>query len=81
MMTSVAILNGGRATRYGGADKGALVVNGRSILDHQIEAARAVTDDIMLVGRKDGPPAPSGNRCNSTGRPPIARISGSSTRR
>lgn len=54
MMTSVAILNGGRATRYGGADKSALVVNGRTILEHQLEAARAVTDDILLVGRTDG---------------------------
>jgi hypothetical protein len=31
--------------------------------------------------KNDGPPAPSGNRCSSTGRPPIVRISGSATRR
>ena len=31
--------------------------------------------------KKFGPPAPSGKRCSSTGRPPIARISGSPTRR
>jgi hypothetical protein len=29
--------------------------------------------------KNDGPPAPSGKRCNSTGRPPIARMSGSAT--
>ena len=29
--------------------------------------------------KKDGPPAPFGKRCMSTGRPPIARISGSAT--
>ena len=29
--------------------------------------------------KNDGPPAPFGNRCMSTGRPPIARISGSAT--
>ena len=31
--------------------------------------------------KNDGPPAPSGNRCSSTGRPPMVRISGSATRR
>jgi hypothetical protein len=30
--------------------------------------------------KNDGPSAPFGNRCMSTGRPPIARISGSPTR-
>ena len=29
--------------------------------------------------KNDGPPAPCGKRCMSTGRPPIARISGSAT--
>ena len=29
--------------------------------------------------KKFGPPAPFGKRCMSTGRPPIARISGSAT--
>ena len=51
MFISVAILIGGRATRYGGADKSALIVSGRSILEHQLEAARSVTDDILIVGR------------------------------
>jgi hypothetical protein len=31
--------------------------------------------------KKDGPPAPSGKRWSSTGRPPMVRISGSATRR
>jgi hypothetical protein len=30
--------------------------------------------------KNEGPDAPSGKRCNSTGRPPIVRISGSATR-
>ena len=29
--------------------------------------------------KNEGPPAPCGKRCISTGRPPIARISGSAT--
>ena len=31
--------------------------------------------------KKDGPPAPCGKRWSSTGRPPMARISGAATRR
>ena len=31
--------------------------------------------------KNDEPPAPSGNRCRSVGRPPIARITGSAKRR
>jgi hypothetical protein len=31
--------------------------------------------------KNDGPPAPSGNRCMRVGRPPMARMIGSSTAR
>jgi molybdopterin-guanine dinucleotide biosynthesis protein A len=48
-MASAAILAGGRATRYGGRDKGALVVGGRSIFERQIAELLQVTDDVMLV--------------------------------
>ena len=34
----------------------------------------------MRFWKNDGPPAPSGNRWRSTGRPPIVRMSGSATR-
>ena len=45
MSISAAILAGGRATRYGGLDKGALLVDGRSIRDRQIaELAAKLTD-------------------------------------
>lgn len=49
-MWSAAILAGGRATRFGGRDKGALVVDGRTILDRQIAELSAVTDDLLIVG-------------------------------
>jgi molybdopterin-guanine dinucleotide biosynthesis protein A len=49
-MWSAAILAGGRATRFDGRDKGALVVDGRTIRDRQIEELSAVTDDILIVG-------------------------------
>ena len=49
-MPSAAILAGGRASRFDGRDKGALVVDGRSILDRQLEELSQVADDIMIVG-------------------------------
>lgn len=49
-MASVAILNGGRARRFDGRDKSAIVVEGRTILERQLDQAAALTDDILLVG-------------------------------
>lgn len=57
-MASAAILVGGLARRFHGRDKGALVVDGRSILARQIDALSALTDDILLVGRTSGPGEP-----------------------
>jgi molybdopterin-guanine dinucleotide biosynthesis protein A len=48
---SVAILTGGSATRFDGRDKSALVVDGRSILDRQLDELAPLADDVMLVGR------------------------------
>jgi molybdopterin-guanine dinucleotide biosynthesis protein A len=51
-MCSAAILTGGRARRFHGADKSALVVEGRPILDRQVAALTAVAglQEILLVG-------------------------------
>jgi len=49
-MNSVAILLGGQATRFGGRDKSALVVDGRTILERQLAALSSLSDDILLVG-------------------------------
>jgi len=58
MKPSAAILNGGRARRFEGADKGSLVVDGRTIRDRQIEMLRAVPgiDEILLVGGESSHP-------------------------
>ena len=48
-MASAAILAGGRAKRYGGRDKSALVVDGRSILDRQLTELSPVAGDVMVV--------------------------------
>jgi molybdopterin-guanine dinucleotide biosynthesis protein A len=47
---SAAILAGGQATRFGGRDKSALVVDSCTILDRQLGMLSAVTDDVMIVG-------------------------------
>jgi molybdopterin-guanine dinucleotide biosynthesis protein A len=54
-MLSAAILAGGRARRFGGRDKGALLVDGRSIRDRQIAELATLTSDILIVGGPDGP--------------------------
>jgi molybdopterin-guanine dinucleotide biosynthesis protein A len=51
---TAAILAGGRATRFGGADKSSLVVDGVRIIDRQLAALSDVAADILIVsGRGD----------------------------
>jgi len=57
-MASAAILAGGRATRFGGRDKSALVVDGRSILERQLDELARLTDDVMIVGAWNRPARP-----------------------
>jgi len=57
-MWSAAILAGGRATRFGGRDKGALLVDGRSIRERQLSELSILTTDILIVG---GAASPAGD--------------------
>lgn len=58
---AAAILAGGRASRLHGADKGSLVVGGRTIRDRQIEVLRGLVDEIVLIGPgPTGPGDPAG---------------------
>jgi molybdopterin-guanine dinucleotide biosynthesis protein A len=61
-MWSAAILMGGQARRFGGRDKAALVVDGRSIRDRQMTELLALTPDVLIVGSPAGraPDARSG---------------------
>ncbi len=45
-----AILCGGKARRFGGREKARLVIEGRSIIERQVELLRSVTDEVFLVG-------------------------------
>ena len=49
-MWSAAILAGGRASRYHGRDKGALLVEGRTILERQVTELSSVASEILMVG-------------------------------
>jgi molybdenum cofactor guanylyltransferase len=44
-----AILAGGQARRFGGADKGAILVEGRSIRERQLEALEPLTGDVRII--------------------------------
>ena len=61
-MASAAILVGGRASRFGGCDKSAIHVGGRSILERQLAELSQVTDDLLLVGANSQSEGPSGVR-------------------
>ena len=50
MTSSAAILAGGQATRFGGRDKSALIVDGRTILDRQVTELSSLTTDVLIVG-------------------------------
>ena len=60
MSLTAAILAGGAAQRYGGADKSALIVDGRSILDRQLGELSAIAAEVLIVG--GGAPAVAGAR-------------------
>jgi molybdopterin-guanine dinucleotide biosynthesis protein A len=49
-----AILAGGLGRRFGGVDKGGLIVGGRSIVARQIDLLRQLTSDLIIVtGHQD----------------------------
>lgn len=60
-MRTLAILCGGRGTRLGGVDKGALLVEGEPILS-RLARLRPSVDDAFLVTASAGPPR-FGLRC------------------
>src|SRR5947209_2761255 len=49
-MLSAAILAGGQARRFGGRDKGALLVDGRPIRERQLAELAPIAGDILIVG-------------------------------
>jgi molybdopterin-guanine dinucleotide biosynthesis protein A len=61
-MPSAAILAGGQARRFGGCDKGSLLLDGVSIFERQLRVLSQITDEILVVGCRPvaaAPPRPS----------------------
>ena len=52
VVVSAAILAGGRARRFGGADKASLPVGRARIIDRQLAAVSALTDDVRIVANE-----------------------------
>ena len=77
-MASAAILVGGAGRRYGGHDKSTLIVEGRAILDRQLEVLTCLTDDILLIGRPPGD-APAGARAVPDRTPGLGPLGGLDT--
>jgi molybdenum cofactor guanylyltransferase len=53
-MPSAAILAGGHARRFGGRAKGLLPVNGRTIVDRQLDTLLQIADEVLIVTSSDG---------------------------
>jgi molybdopterin-guanine dinucleotide biosynthesis protein A len=65
VMHSAAILAGGRATRFGGRDKGALLVDGQTIRARQLAMLSEVADEVLIVGGESGAGLPADRRAEA----------------
>lgn len=78
MQWTAAILAGGRARRFAGRDKSALVVDGRLILNRQLDELAPVAGDIVVVRGGDAPgetgPLAGGARTGATVRVVADRV-------
>jgi molybdenum cofactor guanylyltransferase len=52
---AAAIMAGGQATRLGGIAKGLLEIDGRPILERQLQLLRALFDEVFLVANETAP--------------------------
>lgn len=73
---SGAILAGGLARRLGGADKAALLVHGRSILERQLEVLGGVASDVFIVANDPARSSGSGVRVVADVVPGIGPLGG-----
>ena len=65
-----AILTGGRARRFHGRDKSRLVIDGRPILERQLELVGPVVSDILIVTSEARAASFAGTRM-AAGAPPV----------
>ncbi len=55
LQLAAAILAGGRARRFGGRDKSRLLVQGRPIINRQLDVLQQLTSRIFIVARERAP--------------------------
>jgi molybdopterin-guanine dinucleotide biosynthesis protein A len=71
MGVSVVVLAGGRSSRFG-SPKLEATLDGRPLLDHVLELARAISDDVVVAGSGSGAAAGSSEPVGRTVRDPEA---------
>ncbi|WP_367127077.1 molybdenum cofactor guanylyltransferase [Saccharothrix sp. HUAS TT1] len=68
------VLAGGRGSRLGGVDKASLVVGGRTLLDHVLDAVAPARQTVVVGPRKDGVPGVTWTREDPPGGGPVAGL-------
>jgi molybdopterin-guanine dinucleotide biosynthesis protein A len=71
---AAVVLAGGRGSRLGGVDKASVVVDGRTLLDHVLDAVAGARRIVVVGPRKDGVPAVTWAREDPPGGGPVAGL-------
>ncbi|MFD1151439.1 molybdenum cofactor guanylyltransferase [Saccharothrix hoggarensis] len=71
---TAVVLAGGRGSRLGGVDKAAVVVDGRTLLDHVLDAVAGARATVVVGPRKDDVPGVTWAREEPPGGGPLAGL-------
>ncbi|WP_158842130.1 molybdenum cofactor guanylyltransferase [Saccharothrix deserti] len=71
---AAVVLAGGRGSRLGGVDKASVVVDGRTLLDHVLDAVASARPTVVVGPRKDDVPGVTWAREDPPGGGPVAGL-------
>jgi molybdopterin-guanine dinucleotide biosynthesis protein A len=71
---AAVVLAGGRGSRLGGVDKASVVVDGRTLLDHVLDAVTSAHRTVVVGPRKDDVPGVTWTREDPPGGGPLAGL-------
>ncbi|MBB5804129.1 molybdopterin-guanine dinucleotide biosynthesis protein A [Saccharothrix ecbatanensis] len=71
---AAVVLAGGRGSRLGGVDKASVVVAGRALLDHVLDAVASAEQTVVVGPRKDDVPGVTWAREDPPGGGPLAGL-------
>ncbi|MCE6998865.1 molybdenum cofactor guanylyltransferase [Saccharothrix sp. S26] len=74
MSWTAVVLAGGRGSRLGGVDKASVVVGGRTLLDHVLDAVSHARRTVVVGPRKDDVPGVTWTREDPPGGGPVAGV-------